>query len=241
MIRVTVWHEYRQDREPGEARDTYPNGIHGQIAAFLGTQEDITVCTATLDQPEHGLTKEVLDNTDVLIWWGHMAHGEVADEIVDRVQNYVLRGMGLIVLHSAHESKIFKRLMGTSCSLGWNEPSRERVWCCNPGHPIAQGIPPYFTLEPEEMYCEFFDIPEPDATVFLGWYSTGEVFRSGVTFARGLGRIFYFQPGHETFRSFYNEHVQRIIINAVRWAMPTARREAISCPHTQPLEPESKN
>lgn len=236
MIRVTVWNEFRHEREPGEAQNTYPNGIHGQIAAFLGTNEDIAVHTATLDEPEHGLTADVLDNTDVLIWWGHRAHSEVADEIVVRIQDHVLRGMGLIVLHSGHDSKIFKRMLGTSCSLGWNEPSRERVWCCNPGHPIAQGIPQHFELETEEMYCEYFDIPEPDATVFIGWFNTGEVFRCGVTFTRGLGHIFYFQPGHETFHSFYNEHVQRIITNAVRWATPTTRRKKIECPRMNPLE-----
>lgn len=236
MIRVTVWNEYRHEKEPGEAKDRYPNGIHGQIAAFLAANEDITVHTATLDEPEHGLTTQVLDNTDVLIWWGHWAHSEVSDEIVDRVQNYILRGMGLIVLHSGHDSKLFKRMLGTSCSLGWNESSRERVWCCNPSHPIAQGVPLHFELDPEEMYCEFFDIPEPDATIFIGWYSTGEVFRSGVTFTRGLGRMFYFQPGHETYPTFYNEHVQRIITNAVRWAAPTARRAEINCPNREPLE-----
>ena len=240
MIRVTIWNEYRHESHPGEAQDTYPNGIHGQIAAFLGTNEDMTVRTATLDEPEHGLTAEVLDNTDVLLWWGHMAHDEVSDEIVDRVQDHVLRGMGLIVLHSGHNSKIFKRLTGTSCSLGWNVSSRERMWCCNPSHPIAQDVPQHFELDPEEMYCEYFDIPEPDATVFIGWFNTGEVFRSGVTFTRGLGRMFYFQPGHETFRSFYNEHVQRIITNAVRWAMPTARIEKIECPYSLPLEIEKE-
>ena len=153
-IKVTVWNEYRHELEEEKIRLMYPDGIHGAIAAFLGTNEDLEVRTTTLDMPEHGLTVEVLEDTDVLIWWGHRAHGDVADEIVDRVQQYVLRGMGMVVLHSGHLSKIFRRLMGTSCNLTWRDDDRERIWCCMPSHPIAQGLPPSFELEEEEMYCE---------------------------------------------------------------------------------------
>jgi trehalose utilization protein len=220
-IRVTVWNEYRHEKTDERVAEVYPKGIHGQIAAFLGAQEDIETRTATLDEPEHGLTQEVLRNTDVLTWWGHMAHGEVEDEIVDRVQDHVLNGMGLIVLHSAHFSKIFKRLMGTNCSLKWREVGeRERLWVANPGHPIVQGVGEYFEIPHVEMYGEFFDIPQPDALVFISWFQGGEVFRSGAAYHRGKGKVFYFRPGHETLPIYHQEEVQRVVINAVRWAAP---------------------
>lgn len=235
MIRVTVWNEYRHEKEVPEVAKIYPEGIHGQIAAFLGSDE-IEVRTATLDMPEHGLTQEVLDHTDVLIWWGHMAHHEVTDEIVDRVQERVLKGMGLIVLHSGHKSKPFMRMLGTTCNLNWREGDRERLWCCNPTHPIAQGIPMQFELEHEEMYGEFFDIPKPDDIIFIGWFRGGEVFRSACTFHRGYGKIFYFQPGHESYPTFYNENVQKIIKNAVIWATPNVTVNKLECPNPASLE-----
>ena len=231
MIKVTVWNEFFHEKNEAKAAEVYPDGIHSKIKEFLETNEDITVRTATLDEPECGLTEDVLKNTDVLIWWGHMKHRDVPDEIADRVQKEVLKGMGLIVLHSGHHSKPFRRLMGTTCNLTWREEDRERIWCCKPGHPIAAGVPESFVLQNEEMYSEPFGIPNPDETVFIGWYAGGEVFRSGCTFTRENGRIFYFQPGHETFKAFYNENVQKIITNAVRWAVPVKRTEELVCPH----------
>ncbi len=220
-LRVTVWNEFRHEKTDAEVARVYPQGIHGQIAAFLGQNADMVTRTAWLDQPEHGLTEEVLANTDVLIWWGHMAHREVQDGIVDRVQQRILNGMGLIVLHSGHFSKIFRRMMGTNCSLKWREVGeRERLWVVDPGHPIAQGLGPYFELPHVEMYGEFFDIPKPDALVFISWYQGGEVFRSGVAYHRGKGKVFYFSPGHETFPIFYDTNVQKVITNGVRWAAP---------------------
>mgnify|MGYP003294560577 CR=1 FL=1 len=188
-----------------------------------------------------GLTKEVLQNTDVLIWWGHMRHNDVPDEVVNRVKESVLKGMGIICLHSAHHSRLFKSLMGTTCNLSWREDGDlERVWTVNPAHPIAQGIGRYFELNGVETYAEPFGIPEPDEVVFMGWYEGGEVFRTGCTFHRGNGRIFYFQPGHESNPTFHNEYVQRIIINAVRWANPVNPvREPIPCPHKK-VPPEEK-
>lgn len=219
MTQVTVWNEFRHEKEE-EVAKVYPEGIHEQLASFIG--EEFTVRTATLDEPEHGLTKEVLSETDVLLWWGHMAHGEVSDEIVDRVHQRVLEGMGLIVLHSGHFSKIFKKLMGTSCDLKWREDGQHcRIWNVNPSHPIVEGIGEYFELEQEEMYGEHFDIPAPDELVFVSWFPGGEVFRSGCTYRRGNGKIFYFQPGHETYPSYYNDKVQRVIKNAIRWCEPT--------------------
>ena len=207
----------------------YPEGIHNTIASFLRTEEDFTVRTVTLDDFECGLSEEVLEETDVLLWWGHMGHHLVPDHVVERVWRRVLDGMGLLPLHSGHHSKIFRKLMGTTCNLHWREGDRERVWTVAPGHPIAAGIPEYFELENEEMYGEPFAIPEPDEVIFLGWFAGGEVFRSGVTFRRENGRIFYFQPGHEDYPSFYNEHVQRIIKNGIRWAYNPVRYR-IPCP-----------
>ncbi len=219
-IRVTVWGEFRHEKSHEEVRKVYPKGMHTVIAKGLNAQEGIKAKTATLDEPEHGLTEAVLKKTDVLTWWGHMAHHEVKDEIVNRVQARVLEGMGLIVLHSGHFSKIFQKLMGTGCNLLWREHPKEhtRLWVTAPAHPIADGLGPYFELPHEEMYGEFFDIPQPDELVLVSWFAGGNVFRSGCCFTRGHGRIFYFQPGHETFPTYYDENVIKVITNAVRWA-----------------------
>ncbi|MGY3765673.1 ThuA domain-containing protein [Vagococcus vulneris] len=220
MIHVTVWNEYRHEKTDKKVRDVYPNGIHEQLKSFL--KEDFEVKTATLDDPEHGLSEDVLNDTDVLIWWGHIAHDEVSEEVVNRVHQRVLQGMGLVVLHSAHMSKIFIKLMGTSCDLKWREADeRCRIWNVNPSHPIVEGVGEFIDLEKEEMYGEHFDIPAPDELVFINWYQGGEVFRGGCTYRRGNGKIFYFQPGHETYPSYYHPKVQRVIKNAVNWCHPT--------------------
>jgi trehalose utilization protein len=235
-INVTVWNEYRHEREREHIRALYPEGMHNTIAAALREHGLANVRTATLDEPEHGLTPEVLASTDVLIWWGHGAHNEVRDDIVDRVQQRVLNGMGLVVLHSGHFSKIFKRLMGTTCDLKWREGSdQELIWTVAPGHPIAQGVGEMFTLEHEEMYGEHFDIPPPETLVFISWFSGGEVFRSGCCYTRGAGKIFYFRPGHETLPTYHNHNVQRVIANGVRWAAPTAVERVFgnTPPHAQ--------
>jgi trehalose utilization protein len=193
--------------------------MHEAIAGHLRRQPDMTVQTATLDEVEHGLTVEVLNRTDALIWWGHLAHDQVSDAVVGRVQRRVLEGMGLVVLHSGHASKIFRRLMGTSCALKWRvaENEREILWVTRPGHPIVAGIDDHFILDHEEMYGEFFDIPEPECTFLISSFSGGEVFRSGCAWTRGMGRIVYFRPGHETFPTYRNGSVLKIIENACRW------------------------
>lgn len=235
MIRVTVWSEHMQERDVLEVKSIYPDGINGSIAEFLGKEEDIVTRCANLHEPECGLSEEVLSETDVLIWWGHIAHDKVPDEIVDRVQNHVLMGMGMIFLHSAHHSKPFKRLMGTSCNLSWREDGcMERLWVIDPAHPITQGIDKYFELDHEEMYGEPFGIPEPQKVLFIGWYPNGEVFRSGCCYVRGNGKIFYFQPGHETFPIYYDKNVQTILKNAVRWAEPVFRAKELTCPMVAP-------
>jgi len=220
-MNVTVWNEYRHEISSEAVAAVYPNGIHAAIAEGLQEQADLVVRTATLDEPDHGLTQNVLDNTDVLVWWGHKAHGEVADHVVDRVQQRVLDGMGLIVLHSGHHSKIFKRLMGTTANLKWREATdKERIWIVQPGHPIVDGVGEYIELPREEMYGEFFDIPQPDELIMMSWFSGGEVFRSGCCFFRGRGKIFYFRPGHESYPTFYNPEIRKVIANSVRWAAP---------------------
>ena len=221
-LRVLVWNEGRHEKKDAVVAAVYPNGLHGAIADGLRAA-GFDVRTATLDEPEHGLSDAALAETEVLVWWGHMAHGEVQDAIVDRVQARVLAGMGLIVLHSGHHSKIFKRLMGTSCNLKWREiGEKERLWVVNPAHPIADGLPDQFVIPHEEMYGEPFGIPEPDSLVFVSWFQGGDVFRSGCCYYREQGKIFYFRPGHETFPTYYQTEVRHVIANAVRWAAPTA-------------------
>lgn len=218
-IHVTVWNEDSAQESKPNVLAVYPQGVLGAVADIFQGQTDLAVRTAYLSQPEAGLTEEVLDDTDVLVWWGHCKHHLVPDEIVQRVQARVLRGMGLIVLHSGHESRIFQRLMGTQCSLRWHENNdKERIFVIEPAHPIMRGVPAWFELEAEEMYGERFDIPAPDALLAIGWYESGDVFRSACCFQRGYGKIFYFQPGHETLRSYYHPAVQLILRNAAHWA-----------------------
>lgn len=235
-IRVTVWNEFVHEKNHEKVREIYPDGMHAVIAKALSEGGGMDVRTATLEQPEHGLTEKVLDSTDVLIWWGHMAHGQVKDEIAARVQQKVLEGMGFIALHSAHFSKPFTRLMGTTCTLKWREVGeRERLWNVAPGHEITEGLGEYFELPHVEMYGEPFDVPEPDRLIFISWFQGGEVFRSGCCFERGNGRIFYFRPGHETYPIYYDKTVIKVISNAVRWARPRIR-QGHTCASTQPIE-----
>lgn len=236
-VRVTVWNEYQHERENPAVAAVYPDGIHEAVAAFLRDQPEVVVRTATLDEPEHGLSEAVLAETDVLIWWGHRAHDAVDDAIAARVAARVHAGMGFIALHSAHFAKPFKQLMGTSCTLSWRDDGeKERFWTVRPAHPIAAGLPDHFELAQEEMYGEPYAIPEPDELIFISWFEGGEVFRSGATWQRGHGRVFYFRPGHETFPSYYDPNIQRVISNAVRWARPTITR-VDECPKAAPLEP----
>ena len=236
-IRVTVWGEFRHEKKNPKVAALYPRGMHETIADFLRAHGDLSVGTAILDSPEHGLSDPVLEKTDVLIWWGHMAHGDVKDEIVEKVKTRVLQGMGLIVLHSGHYAKIFKALMGTTCSLKWRESTdKERLWNLLPSHPIAQGIGDYFEIPVEEMYGEPFGIPAPDELIFVSWFTGGEVFRSGATWQRGHGKVFYFRPGHETYPTYHQKEVQQVILNSVRWASPTVCIPDI-CPNSPALEP----
>ena len=228
MINVTVWNEYRHEKSDENVRRVYPDGIHQAIAAFLKKEEDINVKTATLDEPEHGLPNEMLETTDVLIWWGHMAHGEVDDEVVQKVYDRVVgKGMGFIALHSAHGSKLFTRFSGAAAGrLSWREDNGlERIFIVEPSHPIARGLPEYFEIPQTEMYGEYFCISAPDDLVGISWFEGGEVLRSVFSYNRGIGKVVYLRPGHETLPIFENENVQKLIINAVRYASPSGRPE----------------
>ncbi len=242
-IRVTVWNENVHETTSEVVATNYPNGIHGCIADALNAADGISATTATLQEPEHGLTEARLAETDVLIWWGHAAHGDVDDAIVERVVEHVWGGMGFVALHSAHFAKPFKRLMGTPCALKWREAGeRERLWVTSPGHPIAAGLPDHFELNQEEMYGEPFSVPDPLETIFVGWFEGGEIFRAGLTWRRGAGAVFYFQPGHETYPTYHDANIQTVITNAVRWAKPSGARlervrEADNRPVEQALEP----
>jgi len=236
-LKVTVWGEYRHEKKNPKVAEIYPDGMHEAVAGFLRADPTLSVRTAWLDQPEHGLGGSVLDETDVLVWWGHTAHGEVSDEVVAQAKRRVLEGMGLVVLHSGHYAKLFKALMGTTCSLKWRESTdKERIWTVAPSHPIAEGIGEYFEIPAEEMYGEPFGIPEPDELIFISWFTGGEVFRSGATWRRGNGKVFYFRPGHETYPTYHQAEVQKVIANGVRWARPTVCIPD-ECPNTLPLEP----
>jgi trehalose utilization protein len=242
-LRILVWGENVHEHTNPKVHALYPRGMHSTIAEGLARSlPTATLSTVTLQDPEHGLNADRLAHTDVLVWWGHKAHDLVADEVVSRVQARVLEGMGLIVLHSGHYSKIFKRLMGTTCSLTWREADeRERLWVCNPGHPIARGIDRYFELPREEMYGEPFAIPAPEEQVFVSWFEGGDVFRSGCCWRRGNGSIFYFRPGHETYPTYHDANVRRVIANAAEWARPRGTW-VDSCPNAkesaEPIAPK---
>jgi trehalose utilization protein len=224
MIRVTVWNEFIEENMYEEVHKVYPEGIHNALKGFLSLNDDMQVRCVTLDSEGQGLSEEILNQTDVLIWWGHQAHDKVTDENAQRVKRHVLNGMGFIALHSAHCCKPLRLLLGTTMSVRWKHGQKEKLICINPSHPIAEGITEPIFLDKEEMYGEFFDIPKPDDIVFLGWFSNQEVFRSGCTFFRGNGKIFYFQPGHEEYPIYYQPQIQKIITNAVRYVVPVNRR-----------------
>jgi trehalose utilization protein len=238
MIRVTIWNEYLHELEDEKVKAMHPEGMHNTLKKALAC-DDFDIKTAWLEKDaEHGLSQEVLDNTDVLLWWGHGAHEAVKDEVVDRVVARVQDGMGFIPLHSSHYSKPFRRLMGTKCNLHWRDiGEKAHVWTVAPSHPIAQGVPLEFELAAEEMYGEYFDIPKPDDLIFVTWYKGGNIFRGGCTFTRGNGKIFYFHPGHETYPSFYNPNVVKIISNGIRWAAPPEKRDFKGGSYELPVEP----
>jgi trehalose utilization protein len=236
-IRVTVWNEGVHEKTHEAVREVYPEGMGAQIAQYLEKQEGIaSVHVSELDDEQQGLTDDLLENTDVMTWWGHVAHDRVLDENVDRVQRRVLDGMGLLVLHSGHMSKIFRRLMGTECGLKWREiGEKERLWVVDPSHPIVDDLPEYLELPHTEMYGEHFDIPQPDQQIFISWFAGGEVFRSGCCWHRSKGKVFYFRPGHETLPIYYDKNILKVIYNGVKWLAPTGVKEVVRG-NVEPLE-----
>jgi trehalose utilization protein len=234
-MKVLIFNEFMHEKLSESVSAIYPNGIHNTIADALKC-DDISIKTVTLDDENCGITESVLNDTDVLIWWGHMGHDRVPNEVSRLVQQAVLKGMGFIALHSSHLSKPFTTLMGTSCTLKCSDNERERLWVTAPSHPIAQGLPEHFELAHEELYGEFFDVPTPDDIVFIGWFAGGEVFKSGCTFTRGYGKIFYFQPGHEDYPTYHDKNIIKVLQNAVRWAAPTTRISEMGCPCYESLE-----
>ncbi len=237
-MRVTVFNEYLHEVEAESVRSVYPDGIHAALASAVREHvPGAEVRAATLREPDHGLSQDVVDSTDVLLWWGHKAHAEVSDEVAERVQRAVLAGMGLVVLHSGHYSKPFVRLMGTHGSLKWREADeKERLWNLQPGHPVLEGVPEHFELEREEMYGERFDVPDPDELLMISWFQGGEVFRSLMTWRRGHGRVVYFRPGHETYPTYHHPLVRRIVANAAAYAAARTRRDDSQSPNAAALE-----
>jgi len=237
-LAVTIYNEFLHERESEIVRAVYPDGIHAEVRSAVLERLDADVRVATLREPEHGLTQAVVDATDVLFWWGHKAHAEVSDEVVERVHRAVLSGMGLVVLHSGHVSKVFKRVLGTSGWLRWREADeKERLWNLQPSHPLLEGIPEQFELEREEMYGERFDIPDPDELLMLSWFQGGEVFRSLCTWRRGHGRVIYFRPGHEAYPTYRDPHVRRILANAAGYAARRVRVDVSKPIQVQAFEP----
>lgn len=237
-IKVTIWNEFLHEKQHPPVRELYPEGIHDAIGQGIAPLGDFALRYATLEEPEHGLTAEVLADTDVLFWWAHLAHDRVSDEVVARVHRELLRGMGLVVLHSGHFSKIFKRALGTHGSLKWREADeKERLWNLQPAHPLMAGIPEYIELEQEEMYGERFDIPTPDELLMISWFQGGEVFRSLCTWRRGHGQIVYFRPGHETYPTYYHPQVLRILANAAGYARRRVTIDSGTSPAAEALEP----
>ncbi|MEU8148122.1 ThuA domain-containing protein [Nonomuraea sp. NPDC048901] len=222
-MNVTVWNEFYEERTYPSVSSVYPDGLHvvlGQaLAEHLGPEAHVRV--ALQEEPEHGLTQAVLDETDVLLWWGHLKHDEVSDEVVERVRRRVLGGMGLLILHSAIESKVAQALLGTSCKIAsWRHDDSELLWTILPGHDIVRGVPNPVVIPKGEMYGEPMDIPEPDELVFISSYEGGEVLRSGCAWQRGKGRIFFFAPGHEESPIYFQPEIRRVLANAVQWATP---------------------
>ena len=238
MTKVTIWNEYLHELDNDLVRGIYPDGIHGALAEAFGERGGFEVRTATLRQPGHGLSEQILADTDVLLWWGHRAHAEVEDDTVELVHRAVLSGMGLVVLHSGHVSKPFKRVLGTHGSLRWREADeKERLWNLRPDHPILAGVPERIELPQEEMYGERFDIPEPDELLMISWFQGGEVFRSLCTWRRGLGRVVYFRPGHEAYPTYHHPEIRRIVVQAAEWAQARIRHDAAKSPQAESLEP----
>jgi trehalose utilization protein len=213
-IRVLLWSEQT------EPRDVYPKGISGALADYFNKLPGFEAKTATLNDPEAGLSDAVLSQTDVLIWFGHKKHNAVPDEAVDRVIKHVReRGMGFIGLHSAHYSKPLKKLLNASGS--WrsyvNHGKPEQMWIVLPDHPIAKGVND-FTIPKTELYAEPFQVPPPEAVIVEGTWESGHRSREVMTWTIGKGRMVYIRAGHEEYPIYFMPQMQRLVANSVEWA-----------------------
>jgi trehalose utilization protein len=240
-IKVLIW-----DENPSHAsKELYPNSLRGAIAVGvtgLDKASELDVKTAHLDEPEQGVSDQILAETDVLVWWGHARHDLVEDALAERIKDRVHKqGMGLVVLHSGHYSKPFKVTVGGPGHLkgGWREADdSETIRVCAPWHPVAEGVED-FVLDNEEMYGAPFDVPPYETLVFQSRFSVGgETFPSGIAWTvgegidpeftsgpgngknqgEGKGRLFYFRPGHETYPTYLDARVHKVIYNAIRWS-----------------------
>jgi trehalose utilization protein len=215
---VVVWSE-------GTApKSVYPNDINGAVAEGLKDLSGWEVVKAGLSDPDQGLPDKLLQRADVLIWWGHQKHGDVKDELVDKIVKRVKEdGMGFIALHSSHFAKPNKKLMGTACS--WKayvlDSTTLKITVKSPDHPIAKGIKD-FTIDHSERYSDPYAVPTPKAVVFEGTASLKkggtDTSQIGLTWEIGKGKVFYFQAGHETNPVFMDPNVRQIMSNAVQWA-----------------------
>lgn len=119
MINVTIWYEKLQEMETPDYRfvkipedkreevekyhakgskaikEAYPLGLGGTLKDYISQMDDVSVTLVTLDMPEFGLPDELLEKTDVLVWWAHVGHDAVPDELAHKIQERVLRGMDL--------------------------------------------------------------------------------------------------------------------------------------------------
>ncbi len=218
--RVVVWSEGTAPKR------VYPNDIRGAVAEGLKPLQGWEIVTATITDPEQGVSAESLKKTDVLIWWGHARHNEVTDENVARIVSRVKdNGMGFIALHSSHFAKALKKLLGTRCA--WKDyvedGSSVRMIVKDKQHPIVQGISD-FTLPQTERYTKPFEVPPPESLVLDGIYTlpngATEQSRQALVWTIGKGKVLYFQPGHETYPTFFDETVRKILRNAVEWMAP---------------------
>lgn len=240
-IKVTVWSEGLPEREV-HAVKSYPNDINNAIAAFLRNDPDLEITVRDISMDECGLSQEIIDNTDVLVYWSHLYNNKVPDEVANRIVSAVLqRGMGFMPLHSGLFCKAGSMLLG-KCGAGGKYREcgeRARVWVINRAHPITAGLEDdWFDIEYDEMYGEPFGVPTPDELIFITWFQGGEVLRSGMTWNRGAGKVFYFQPGHEEWPIYTeNKYVQKVITNAVKWLKPAGGPPPVGRGEVDALEP----
>jgi trehalose utilization protein len=104
-LRVLVWDE-QQDAQ----KQAYPNFLGNHLAEDLKKEFDVR--SVSIKDPEQGLSKDNLEWADVVVWWGHLRHQEVNEEAVAAIVAKITEGKcGLVALHSAHYSQVFKASM----------------------------------------------------------------------------------------------------------------------------------